>query len=558
MRYISLFSGIEAASVAWEPLGWEPLAFCEIDEFPSAVLAHRFPDVENLGDITKVDWKEVIARHGRPDIVVGGSPCQSFSVAGGRESLSGESRLMFEYVRALDEIRPRWFLWENVPGVLNTRDNAFAQLLGEVQKLGYGSLAWRVLDAQFFGVAQRRRRVFLVGRLGEGGSAAAVLFEPESLRGDNPSSREKRKALARAAGRGPACEGEGSLNAWDVQSKRVFSENGVAPTLSSGTSEGANIQPSVLQHADTIAFKYSAGAAARTMPTYNDGTCNTLTADYHAPAVAFAQEGHMPESGLGNQPEQSPTLTADYHNPAVMQLTGFSRECEAYRTIPLECPVCGSNAEVSVDDPQEPEILWRYSCGCSSLGCEKYGRLRRSWPTREESIADWNKDVLLSFSIDYKQTPKVNEEICHTLTHEGNGGIHSAVAFAQNTRNEVRLQGGGTVVGALGASRSAKGQGVPFVMATGQANAEVTEDMTPTLNCAHEQPIAVSGASTQYGDEVAGTLTARADSSPCADRGQNVVCMADDNAKAAIDKDVCGTLKVGGAPPLVVSVTDKT
>ena len=527
MRYISLFSGIEAASVAWEPLGWEPLAFCEIDEFPSAVLAHRFPDVENLGDITKVDWKEVIARHGRPDVVGGGSPCftagtwvlcergfkpieevevgervvthmgnlkrvlnvgskvsdtivlkgqgsvgiectpnhpfysrekhktwdnarreylmtydespewrsaesmrgkfwlnvcdvermpiprfsehdkgkrgkgyiedftltddffyfvgrwlgdgwanthkrkdrkeslmkrvyvccsheeseelsarlgltglhfsvsnsgstdrftcsstqlydwlvgnfgvhadgknipawcfgmdrplraamlqgyldadgtnvdtgyksttishklslgikmlagtlgmatsvtlsanerdaeiegrkvnerpnyvsshyknsrsaffadsgyyglvrsvsagrkavrvynleveddhsytadgiavhncQSFSVAGGRESLSGESRLMFEYVRALDEIRPRWFLWENVPGVLNTRDNAFAQLLGEVQKLGYGSLAWRVLDAQFFGVAQRRRRVFLVGRLGEGG-----------------------------------------------------------------------------------------------------------------------------------------------------------------------------------------------------------------------------------------------------------------------------------------------------------------------------------------------------------------------------------------------------
>lgn len=289
MRYISLFSGIEAASVAWEPLGLEPVAFCEIDEFPSAVLAHHYPDVPNLGDITKVDWKEVIEEHGAVDLIVGGSPCQSFSVAGGRESLRGESRLMFEYVRALDEIRPRWFLWENVPGVLNTRDNAFAQLLGEVQKLGYGSLAWRVLDAQFFGVAQRRRRVFLVGRLGEGGSAAAVLFEPESLRGDNPSSREKRKALARAAGRGAASEGEGSLNAWDVQSKRVFSENGVAPTLSSGTNEGANIQPSVLQHADTIAFKYSAGAAARTMPTYNDGTCNTLTADYHAPAVAFAQ-----------------------------------------------------------------------------------------------------------------------------------------------------------------------------------------------------------------------------------------------------------------------------
>ena len=169
MRYISLFSGIEAASVAWEPLGWEPLCFCEIDEFPSAVLAHRYPDVPNLGDITKVNWTEVIERHGRPDVIVGGSPCQSFSIAGGRESLDGESRLMFEYVRALAEVRPTWFLWENVPGVLNTRDNAFAQLLREVQDIGYLSLAWRVLDAQFFGVAQRRRRVFLVGRLGAGG-----------------------------------------------------------------------------------------------------------------------------------------------------------------------------------------------------------------------------------------------------------------------------------------------------------------------------------------------------------------------------------------------------
>ena len=473
MKYISVFSGIEAASVAWEPLGWEPLAFCEIDEFPSAVLAHRFPDVENLGDITKVDWKEVIARHGRPDVVVGGSPCQSFSVAGGRESLSGESRLMFEYVRALDEIRPRWFLWENVPGVLNTRDNAFAQLLGEVQKLGYGSLAWRVLDAQFFGVAQRRRRVFLVGRLGEGGSAAAVLFEPESLRGDNPSSREKRKALARAAGRGPACEGEGSLNAWDVQSKRVFSENGVAPTLSSGTSEGANIQPSVLQHADTIAFKYSAGAAARTMPTYDDGSTPTLTADYHAPAVAL-QTGHT--SGNGN---------------------GVNTEDVSY----------------TLSQAQDQAI-----CIQGSM----IGRSEKNGPRGDG----------------------LNDDLSFTL----NCTDRHAVAFAQNTRDEVRIVGGDeTVVGALGAAGSAKGQGVPFVMATGQANAEVTEDMTPTLNCAHEQPIVVSGASTQYGDEVAGTLTARADSSPCADRGQNVVCMADDNAKAAIDDDMCGTLKVGGA-----------
>jgi len=120
VRYISLFSGIEAVSVAAEPLGWEPVAFCEIDEFPSAVLAHRYPEVPNLGDITKVDWKKVVAEHGPVDVVVGGSPCQSFSVAGKREGLEGASGLMFEYIRAVSEILPRYWVWENVPGALSS------------------------------------------------------------------------------------------------------------------------------------------------------------------------------------------------------------------------------------------------------------------------------------------------------------------------------------------------------------------------------------------------------------------------------------------------------
>ena len=199
LKYISLFSGIEAASVAWEPLGWEPVAFCEIDAFPSAVLAHRFPEVPNLGDITKVDWREY---HGSIDVVVGGSPCQSFSIAGKREGLAGESGLMFEYIRAVREIMPRYFVWENVPGALSCEKGAaFGQLLSEMDALGYG-LAWRVLDAQFFGVAQRRRRVFLVGCLGDAERAAEILFERESLCWDSPSSREKRKELAADAERG--------------------------------------------------------------------------------------------------------------------------------------------------------------------------------------------------------------------------------------------------------------------------------------------------------------------------------------------------------------------
>ena len=247
MKYISLFSGIEAASVAWGPLGWEPIAFCEIDEFPSAVLAHHYPSVPNLGDITKVNWKDVIAKHGRPDVVVGGSPCQSFSIAGGRESLGGESRLMFEYIRACDEIHSSWIVWENVPGVFSVKDGAFQQLLESLQDIGYVSIAWRVLDAQFYGVAQRRRRVFLVGHLGSGGGASAVLFESESVRGNTQTSREKRAALAANVG---GC------------AERTDGAGGVT------------------------AFKYSAGACARSMPTYDDGTCNTLTADWHAPALA--------------------------------------------------------------------------------------------------------------------------------------------------------------------------------------------------------------------------------------------------------------------------------
>lgn len=206
MRYVSLFSGIEAASVAWGPLGWEPVAFAEIEPFPCAVLAQRFPDVPNLGDVTKIDWSGFLARYGAIDLVCGGSPCQSFSIAAGanRSSLDGPSRLMFEYIRAVQELRPRWFVWENVPGVLNTRDDAFGCFLDQMDESGY-STAWRVLDAQFFGVAQRRRRVWAVGASRDAfgdlaaGRAAAVLFERESVRGNTVTSKQKREALAAAA-----------------------------------------------------------------------------------------------------------------------------------------------------------------------------------------------------------------------------------------------------------------------------------------------------------------------------------------------------------------------
>lgn len=282
MRYVSVFSGIEAASVAWAPLGWDPVCFSEVDEFPSAVLKHRYPHVPNLGDITQVDWRAVRRESGSPDVVVGGSPCQSFSVAGKREGLRGASGLMWEYVRAVRELLPRWVLWENVPGALSSSHGEdFRCLLEALDALGYG-LAWRVLDAQFFGVAQRRERVFLVGRLGDVEGPCQVLFEPEGLQWDPPSSREKRQELAAGAGAG-AARADGALNPADPQSKRVYDPEGCAPTLPSGTGEGMNIQPSVL----CAAFKYHQGSGA---------------------------------GSIGYERDQSPTLTADYHNPAVMCL----------------------------------------------------------------------------------------------------------------------------------------------------------------------------------------------------------------------------------------------
>ena len=203
MRYVSLFSGIEAASVAWEGLGWEPVAFSEIDPFPSTVLAHRYPDVPNLGDITQIKWKRF---RGKVDLVVGGSPCQSFSIAGKREGLDGASGLMWEYIRAIREIRPRWLLWENVPGALSSsRGEDFRCLLDSLGNLGYG-LAWRVLDAQFFGLAQRRKRLFVVGCLG-GRPPVEVLFEPESLSGDFETGREERARIAARSGGGAKAAG---------------------------------------------------------------------------------------------------------------------------------------------------------------------------------------------------------------------------------------------------------------------------------------------------------------------------------------------------------------
>ena len=193
VKYLSVCSGIEAATVAWHSLGWQAVAFSEIEPFPSAVLAHHYPDVPNLGDMTTIDYDEL----GAIDLLVGGTPCQSFSVAGLRKGMADDrGNLALEFVRIAMATRPRWIVWENVPGVLSSNGGEdFGSFLGALGEIGYG-FAHRILDAQYFGLAQRRKRVFVVGYLGDWRPPAAVLFERKSLCGDSAPSREKGEGAA--------------------------------------------------------------------------------------------------------------------------------------------------------------------------------------------------------------------------------------------------------------------------------------------------------------------------------------------------------------------------
>jgi DNA (cytosine-5)-methyltransferase 1 len=196
MRFGSVCSGIEAASQAWLPLGWKAAWLSEIEPFPCSLLEHHYPDTPNFGDMTKFESWPHDDKHAI-DLLCGGTPCQSFSVAGLRKGLDDpRGNLMLTFGSIAAKYRPKWLVWENVPGVLSSNGGRdFGAFLGMLGQLGYG-FAYRVLDAQYFGVAQRRRRVFVVGCLGDWRSAAAVLFERHSLSGDSAPRRGKGKDVA--------------------------------------------------------------------------------------------------------------------------------------------------------------------------------------------------------------------------------------------------------------------------------------------------------------------------------------------------------------------------
>ena len=351
MKFLSVCSGIEAASVAWHPLGWESVAYSEIEPFPCQVLKHHYPTVPNLGDMTKFkEWPDADV-----DVFVGGTPCQSFSVAGLRKGLDDpRGNLMLVFLAIAKRYRPNWLVWENVPGVLSSNGGRdFGSFLGGLAVLGYG-FAYRVLDAQYFGVAQRRRRVFVVGYLGDWRPAAAVLFERHSLQGHPAPSREKGQrpttSTSASTSVGSLCARTGqSISVQDAAQGHLMPvmHSDVCPALKArdhkgpssdgdGDGDGAILvpmQPSYGIPGNWIGRKPENGGNA-TEPMYDIAPCLT-SADHHGVAQPIAFSGQMSNP----QTDVDMTQTLGAKNPmavaqamAVRRLTGV--ECERLQGFP--------------------------------------------------------------------------------------------------------------------------------------------------------------------------------------------------------------------------------
>ena len=414
MKFGSVCSGIEAASVAWTPLGWQAAWLAEIEKFPCEVLKHHYPDVPNLGDMTKLPDMILSGQVEAPDLFCGGTPCQAFSVAGLRQSLDdarGNLSLTFcEIANAIDQVRsvqqsdPCIVFWENVPGVLNTKDNAFGCFLGALAgeddaliapggrwtNAGFidgpqRAVAWRVLDAQYFGVAQRRRRVFVVASARDDFDPAAVLFEFDGVRRDTAPSREAGERVAPRVTNGPPFSRTGNerveaqamvvgtLQARDYKGistddvtkciiqpqaiafepgklKRLGygdAEPGLSPTLraEAGDNQVAVAQPLPF---DTTQITSKANYSK---PQQGD-PCHPLAAGAHAPAIAQPMV-LMDQGGIAMNIEHDMTGTlrreTHGHEPIVMQSMAVRRltpvECErlqgfpdGYTNIKDKCP----------------------------------------------------------------------------------------------------------------------------------------------------------------------------------------------------------------------------
>ncbi|TNE43416.1 MAG: DNA (cytosine-5-)-methyltransferase [Sphingomonadales bacterium] len=332
MRYGSVCSGIEAATQAWHPLGWKPSFFSEIDPFPRAVLQHHYADVPLHGDFTTIkrgDYEPI-------DLLVGGTPCQSFSIAGLRGGLGDDrGNLALEYLRLADRLRPKWLVWENVPGVLSSREGRdFGSILGGMVELGYG-VAYRVLDAQYvrtlplpWAVPQRRRRVFVVGYLGDWRRAAAVLFERESLSGNPAPRRETGKGASEdvapslvSSGRGVERIGE-TLGQDPVVAVANSGDVGYCLTASAQNSLDAETETLIASATGDV----SHALRAEGFDASEDGTgrgTSIVAFDCKGSQVQFTEDG------------SHPTLRSMAHNASHHNAGGHAAVAVPYSIMPM-------------------------------------------------------------------------------------------------------------------------------------------------------------------------------------------------------------------------------
>lgn len=435
MRYLSVCSGIEAASVAWGPLGWQAVAFSEIEPFPCAVLAHHYPDVPNLGDMTTIAQRILNGEVEAPDVLAGGTPCQAFSVAGLRKSLADErGNLTLKFVDiadAIDSVRvrdgrpPAIVFWENVPGVLSTKDNAFGCFLGalagedcELKPPGkrwadagcvFGpqrAIAWRVLDAQYFGLAQRRRRVFVVASARDGLDPAQVLFEWEGVRRDTPPCREARQTAptipARSSGGGGLgtdfdCDGGLIANTlrgegFDASEDGTGRGTPLVPVAFSCKDYGADagaISPTLRamghgeSHANAggqvaVAFAIQAGALRTNPASGPDGVgvqadlAYTLEARAEVQAVAFAENSRAELRLEGGDGSRCGALSTDGGKPG-QGVPMVATTARIRRITPLE-------AERLMGFPDNyTAIPWRKKPADQCQDGPRYKALGNSW-----------------------------------------------------------------------------------------------------------------------------------------------------------------------------------
>lgn len=349
MKYLSVCSGIEAATVAWHPLGWSPVAFSEIEKFPSAVLARHYPSVPNLGDMTKFkDWPDV-----RPSLLVGGTPCQSFSVAGLRKGLADpRGNLCLTFLAIADRYRPEWLLWENVPGVLSSdggRD--FGAFLGGLGQLGYG-WSYRVLDAQYvrvdgFGraVPQRRRRVFVVGNLRDWRRAAAVLFERESLQGNTAPRRQAGQGFAADVAPSTVSSGRGVERTGETRGQDPV----VAVPSTGDVSHCLNVGGMGRQDYETETL-ISFGGQMST-PMWDFGLSQTLQAK-NPQAIAFSCKDDGGDATEGVSPTlRAGGFTGSHANAGVMPAIAFGIRSDASRDGEAKTPSADAEGRVRLRNP---------------------------------------------------------------------------------------------------------------------------------------------------------------------------------------------------------------